>query len=237
MKEENLILKYIDKEKQKKAYQKLKKGIPVQYIIGNVDFYGYKFFVNKNVLIPRFETEYLIEKLIKLIKKNFSYPVKIADLGTGSGVIAITLKKEIDASVAAFDISNKALKVAKKNAKLNQVSINLQRRDIRKQIAGKYDVIVSNPPYIGKKDTIEPKVLKHEPKLALFAKNNGLEYYEKILSYAGNILNEKNIIAFEIGMNQGDDILKITKKYFNNAKVFIEKDLTGKNRYIFIINE
>ena len=219
------------------AINRLNNGEPVQYIVGNVDFYGYNFIVNKNVLIPRFETEELVSKTINYIKKYLNKKVNILDIGTGSGCIAITLKKEIDANITAVDISNEALEIARLNANKNNVNINFIQSDIFSNINDKYDVIISNPPYISYDEPIMDIVKKNEPHLALYADNNGLYFYQEILSKASKYLNKKSIIAFEIGYLQGKDISKIAKSYFPNSNITVEKDLQGKDRYIFIINE
>ncbi len=237
MTEVELIKKYVPEIKQKEAFFLLKQKIPVQYIIGTVDFCGYELKVNKNVLIPRFETETLVEKTIEKVKKHLGPNLNIADLGTGSGAIAITLNKILNAKVDAYDISLEALKVAKENAKKNNAEINYINHDIRKEINGLYDVIISNPPYIDKEEVIEEKVYQNEPHLALFAENEGLEFYEKILGYAKNVIKPKSILAFEIGYLQGERIKILAKEKFPEANITIEKDLTEKDRYIFIINE
>lgn len=231
------LKKYLDKDKLKEGLKKLKQGLPVQYIVGNVNFYGNTLKVNKNVLIPRFETETLTEKTIKYSKKYLKEPLKIIDLGTGSGAIAITLKKELNSKVDAIDISEKALTVAKENAKNNKTDINFYISDMLDNVKDKYDIIISNPPYISYDEKIEEIVKNNEPHIALYAKNNGLEFYEKILKKANNYLNKPGIIAFEIGMNQGKQIKEIVSNYFSKDNIIIEKDLTGKDRYIFIINQ
>ena len=217
-------------------YNKLLKGYPIQYLIGYVNFYGHQINVNENVLIPRYETEYLVEKTINYINKYFDRKVSILDIGTGSGCIAITLKKEIDSDVTATDISVEALKVAKNNAVINNVNIEFIKSDIFNNINNKYDVIISNPPYIDVSEKIMDSVKKYEPHTALYAKDNGLYFYEEILKNAKDYLKEKSIIAFEIGWWQGNLIKNIAEKYFNNSKIEIEKDLSGKDRYIFIFN-
>jgi len=217
-------------------YNKLLKGYPIQYLIGYVNFYGNQINVNENVLIPRYETEYLVEKTINYIDKYFDRRVSILDIGTGSGCIAITLKKEIDSDVTATDISVEALKVAKNNAVINNVNIEFIKSDIFNNINNKYDVIISNPPYIDVSEKIMDSVKKYEPHTALYAKDNGLYFYEEILKNAKDYLKEKSIIAFEIGWWQGNLIKNIAEKYFNNSKIEIEKDLSGKDRYIFIFN-
>ena len=130
------------------ATNRLNNGEPVQYIVGNVDFYNYNFIVNKNVLIPRFETEELVDQTIKKTKELFKNKVDILDIGTGSGAIAITLKKELDSNVTATDISKEALTVAKDNAQKNNAEINFVNTDIYKGISTKFDIVISNPPYI-----------------------------------------------------------------------------------------
>ncbi len=218
-------------------YKKLLNGYPIQYLIGYVNFYGYKINVNENVLIPRYETELLVDKTINYIKKSFNNKVNILDIGTGSGCISVVLNKEVNSNVTACDISNKTLDVAKNNAKMNGCNIKFIKSDIFKNINSKYDVIISNPPYIDSSEKVMEIVDKHEPHEALYAKNNGLYFYEEILKNAKNYLNNKFIIAFEIGWWQANLIKSIAESYFKNSKVLIEKDYSEKDRYIFIINE
>ena len=212
----------------------LEEGLPVQYIVGNVNFYGNTIKVNPDVLIPRFETELLVSKTIDYIKEYFDRDVKILDIGTGSGAIAIALKKSLDAEVDAVDISVKALETARINATLNSVQINFFESDMLDRVIDKYDVIISNPPYIRFDEEIEDIVRNNEPAIALFAGENGLEFYEKILKDAALRINEKAIIAFEIGKDQCEYITRIAKKYFKESKVKVEKDLPGLDRYLFI---
>ena len=167
------------------AKQKLEQGIPVQYIIGNVNFYGYEFTVNKNVLIPRFETEELVNRTIKYIKEYIKNP-KIVDLGTGSGCIAITLSKELNTNVDAVDISASALEVAQQNKKNNNAQVTFYQGNMLEPLKNKYNVIISNPPYISKNEEIEEIVKNNEPKIALYAENEGLYYYKQILKNAKN---------------------------------------------------
>jgi release factor glutamine methyltransferase len=218
------------------ALKLLEEGIPVQYIVGNVNFYGYTFNVNKNVLIPRFETEELVEKTINYIKEYFKNP-KIVDIGTGSGAIAITLKKEINCNVTACDISKDALNIAKENSKQNNVNINFVESDIFSNINDKYDIIISNPPYISKNEEIMDSVDKYEPHLALYAEDNGLYFYKRIIKESKKYLKDKFIIAFEIGYWQSQFIKNIINDYYEDVIVKIEKDLSGKDRYIFIIKK
>lgn len=234
MKDIDYLKKYLPKEKLDEGIKKLNEGLPVQYIIGNVNFYGINLTVNENVLIPRFETEYLVEKTINYVKEHLQKPINIIDIGTGSGNIAITLKKKIDCTVDAIDISEKALKVAKENAKKNNTQIRFIKSDMLKNVKGKYNLIISNPPYISEDEKVEKIVKENEPSIALYAKDSGLKYYKIILKSAYKHLKKPGIIAFEIGMNQGKSVEMIAHEYLKNAQVKIEKDLTGKERYVFI---
>lgn len=236
MNEIDYLNKYLAKEKLEDGIERLKNGEPVQYIVGNVDFYGYNFDVNKNVLIPRFETEQLVEETIKLKKKFFNKKIDIVDIGTGSGCIAITLKKQIDCNMDAVDISSDALAVAKNNAIKNNVLVNFIEGDMLKSLNKKYDVIISNPPYISYDEEIMDIVKNNEPSIALYAKNNGLYYYEEIIKNSKNFLKEKNILAFEIGYLQGGYLKDYAFKYFKDANIVVKKDLSGRDRFLFIIN-
>ena len=222
----------------KRVVKKIEKNYPVQYLIGNVDFYGYKINVNKNVLIPRFETETLVEKTIKKIKDLKLTNKSLLEIGTGSGCISITLKKELeDLNITSIDISAKALRLAKKNAKYNRANITFLKQNIFKFMPiNKYDILVSNPPYITQTDEVDESI-KYEPKNAIYADNEGLIFYEHILSTCGKYLNKKNLIAFEIGNKQGKKIQQLAQKYFPNSKISIEKDLSNRDRFVFIINE
>lgn len=229
-------LEYLKKYYQgdlEEAKKKLAAGFPVQYIIGNVDFYGITLKVNEDVLIPRFETEELVSKVIQY-SSHFRNP-SIVDIGTGSGAIAITLKKKLTSSVTATDISKKALNVAKENALENNVSINFKEGNLLEPLTEKYDIVVSNPPYIAYDEEIMDVVKNNEPHLALYAPNNGIYYYEEILKNIKKYLNDKYLIAFEIGESQGKKIQKLSKKYLDNEAI-IEKDLSGRDRFAFIKN-
>ncbi|MBQ6285261.1 MAG: peptide chain release factor N(5)-glutamine methyltransferase [Bacilli bacterium] len=218
-------------------YNKLLNDYPIQYLIGYVDFYGYKINVNKNVLIPRYETEYLVEKTINYVKQIFDRKVDILDIGTGSGAISIALKKNLKSNITAVDISSEALDVAKENANINGTIIDFIESDVFSNVKGEFDVIISNPPYISEDEKIMDSVKKYEPHLALYAKDNGLYFYEKIIDESKKYLNKKFIIAFEIGWWQAESICNIAKKYYHDSKIIVEKDLSQKDRYIFIINE
>ena len=240
MNEKNLeyIKKYLPENKLKEGIKQLERGIPPQYIVGNVNFYGNIINVDKRVLIPRFETELLVEKAIKYINKKYNNPTKIniLDIGTGSGCIAITLKKELNSNVSGIDISPDALEVAKKNANQNNVQINFYQSDIFSNVKDTYDVIISNPPYIKETEEIMDIVKNNEPHLALYAKNNGLYFYEEILKNCSKYLNKKFIICFEIGYEQGLDIKELANQYLSNIDITIEKDYSNKDRYVFIFS-
>ena len=224
------------KYKHKRAIKLLDKNYPVQYIIGNTEFVDNLIFVNKNVLIPRFETEYLVEKTLNYIQKYQIKRPKIIDLCTGSGCIAIALKSKINCTITGIDISNKAIKLAKKNAKYNKVDINFIVKDIDKYFPKeKYDIIISNPPYV-KYDEIVDFKTRFEPKKALYAEDNGLYFYKVILNKYKDNINSKYLFCFEIGITQGKEIQKFAKELYPEANIFIEKDLTNRDRYIFITN-
>lgn len=220
-----------------KIINRLKKE-PLQYVLNTTNFYGYDYYVNKNVLIPRFETEELVENTIKIIKERFNCGAKLLDLGTGSGCIGITIKKIIPSiDVTLSDISNKALIVARKNIKdldINIIQGNLLKPFIKNQI--KFNIIISNPPYISIKDSIDEKVKNNEPHIALYAKDNGTYYYEEILKDINKVLEKEFLIAFEIGMNQKKEINILINKYLSNVKITFKKDLQGRDRMVFIQN-
>lgn len=240
MNELEYLKKYIHPEDNlEEALERLKKGEPVQYIIGDVDFYGNIIKVNKNVLIPRRETEELVEKTLEKIKKIFpERNINIIDIGTGSGCIPITMKKFLpNSNISAVDISQDALKVAVDNSKINNTDINFIHSNLFENVSGKYHCIISNPPYIKENEEIMDIVKNNEPHLALYAPNDGLYFYQEIIKEASKYLEEKFIIAFEIGETQGQEIINIAKKYFPNSNIILEKDLQHLDRFVFITNE
>lgn len=240
MNELEYLKKYIHPEDNlEEGIKRLEAGEPVQYIVGDVDFYGNIIKVNKSVLIPRRETEELVEKTLMYIKKHFkNQNLNILDIGTGSGCIPITIKKHLpDSSLTGLDISKEALLVAKDNAKCNEVDIKFIESNIFSNINDKYDIIISNPPYIREDEEIMDIVKNNEPHLALYAPNNGLYFYDKIIKESSNYLNKKFIIAFEIGQEQAEDIISMTKNTFPQANIILEQDLQHLDRFIFIINE
>ena len=213
--------------------ERRKKHEPLQYILRETEFYSYKIKVCESVLIPRPETELLVEKIIKE-ENNVN---SILEIGTGSGAIIIALKKHFQNSIVlASDVSKDALKIAAENAEINSVQIEFVKSDIFENIAVRFDLIISNPPYISKVEyELLPKEIKdHEPKSALQAENNGLYYYEKILQNAKEHLTESGKIYFEIGCDQAEKITQIAKENgFSNIQVF--KDLNGFDRIMRII--
>ena len=234
----NLIKKYLPEDKWDNAINKLKTGYPVQYLIGNVEFYNTIIDVTEDVLIPRFETEYLVSDLIKLIKENNIINPDILDIGTGSGAIAIALKKNYPSFVTGIDKSAKTIDLAKKNSKKNKTNImflNTAIEDYTSTI--KYDVIVSNPPYVGINEYVDPKT-KYEPGDAIYApKDDELYFYRIILEKSTTLLKKPGIIAFEIGKAQKDTLLPLAKEFYPTAKMIQKKDLNGLDRYFYIINE
>ena len=208
-----------------------KKRKPFQYIINKQNFYGLDFYVDENVLIPRFDTEVLVEKILKDNKDN---NFQILDLCTGSGAIAISLKKLGKyKSVKALDISEKALDIAKKNSNLNETTIDFICSDMFEKINGKFDIIISNPPYIPSRDIedLSLEVKDYEPKLALDGLEDGLYFYRIIAKEAKAYLKENGKIYLEIGYNQAKDIREIFKEY---NKIEVYKDLAGKDRVVKI---
>ena len=225
---------YLEKDKLEDGLKRLESGEPVQYIVGNMDFYGFNFDIDSRVLIPRFETEELVEKTINYLK-DYKQDLSIIDLGTGSGCIAITLKKLLPSSnVTAVDLSTDALEVAKGNAKKLGADINFIQSDMLSNATGKFDCIISNPPYIAYDEEIMEIVKNNEPHMALYADNNGLYFYEEILKNCSKFLNDKFLIAFEMGQTQGEAIKDLAHKYLSNITVSIEKDMQGLDRFVFI---
>ncbi len=232
-----LIKKFVAPDEQEEAIKKLNAGYPVQYIIGNVDFYGSIINVDNNVLIPRFETEFLVDKTIKCLKSLNIRALNVLEIGTGSGCIAISLKKNLDCEIDAIDINKNAIKIASENARNNQVDINFQVLDIHYfQTDKKYDLIISNPPYVPLGSKVDVKI-KYEPQDAIYAAQNGLYFYNIILGKIKNNLNNDYLIAFEIGDKQGELIKKIVHYYLPFAHIKVERDLNNYERYVFISNK
>lgn len=223
----------------KSSLEALKENKPIQYVIGNVNFYGLKFIVNKNVLIPRFETEELVEQVVEYTKDLNKDKIKILDLGCGSGAIGLTLKSILkDSEVTLVDISKEALEIAKLNANNLNLDVTFIESDWFSNVKlEKYDIIVSNPPYIRTDEEIEEIVKNNEPSLALYGGVDGLDCYRKILANIKSYLNNKFLIAFEIGESQKEEIYDIVNKYLKDIEITCKKDLYGRNRMIFVRNK
>lgn len=215
---------------QKMIDRYLISNIPPQYILGYTYFYSLKIKVNENVLIPRFDTEVLVEVALKYLKGN----EKIVDIGTGSGAISLALKKNMSTlDISGVDISNSAIDVSKENAKDLGLDIKFFKNDLLEGL-GKYDVIISNPPYISYNDKISELVYQNEPHLALFASENGLYFYRKILEQAKDHLKETGKIFFEIGYNQKDDVIRLARSILKDKQVECFKDYGNRDRVIYI---
>ena len=215
-------------------------GIPVQHLTGTEEFYGRTFEVNEDVLIPRPETEELVEETLKLAAELFpDNSPSIADIGTGSGIIAITMKCELPGSrVTATDISEKALAMAKRNAEQLGAEVDFQLGDLAEPIRNrKWDIVLSNPPYIAHEEAADlaDTVHDYEPHSALFADNNGLALYEKMAEQLPPLLNKPGIIGFEIGYQQGAAVESLLKTAFPDGKVYIKKDINSNDRMAFCI--
>lgn len=210
---------------------------PVQYLIGYSTFYGYDFIVNNNVLIPRFETEELVENVLYRYDEHFKgKKVLVCDLACGSGCIGITLdKEEPNMEVIATDISNEALEVAKMNNEKLNANVKFLQGDMLEPVKNyKFDIFVSNPPYIPNDELVDPLVKDNEPNIALFGGSDGMKFYDIILKGVKPLLKEKAIIAFEHGYDKKEEMLALAKKYFPNSKAEVLKDLEGKDRMTFI---
>ncbi|MBQ9786236.1 MAG: peptide chain release factor N(5)-glutamine methyltransferase [Clostridia bacterium] len=216
------ITKITEEEKNKiiNICNELNLGKPLAYVINNAEFFNYSFFVNENVLIPRFETELLVEKVINYAK-NLNKP-KILDLCSGSGCIAISLAKSLNLTVDAVEISDKAIEVITKNAKLNNANINIIKSDLFNNVNKKYDIIVSNPPYIASNEikSLQSSVKEYEPHLALDGGIDGLDFYKKIALKAPDFLNKNGQLFLEIGYDQEKTVPEILSKNFENIQVF-----------------
>ncbi len=224
----------ITAEQQKEyeiALKKRAEHIPLQYITGEQEFMGLKFKVNSNVLIPRQDTEVLVEEALKRIQSG----MRVLDMCTGSGCIAVSIAKNVPhIEMHAVDISKQALNVAKDNAKLNEVSVEFERSDLFDHVTGKYDVIVSNPPYIPTSEIpkLMPEVGSFEPVEALDGKEDGLYFYRKIIAECKDYLNPDGMIFFEIGYEQGADVSALLQEA-GFSQVAVVKDLAHLDRVVF----
>ena len=234
-------LTILESSKLIKTINNLKKFKPIQYITGESFFMGLKFKVNKNVLIPRQETEELVEWIIN-DNLDFQNKINAIDIGTGSGCIAISLsKKKINFNLTAIDNSDKSLLVAKENARLNKVKISFINNDILKPLNDKtiYDIVISNPPYIADSEikNIEDKVLKFEPYNAIFVdKKNPLIFYKAIIDFSLSNLKKEGKIYFEINPIFYNSLLTLIESY-NKFNLIVKKDISNKNRMIRLMRK
>lgn len=223
-----------EKEFVESIYKQLVAHVPAQYIIGHAEFYGIELKVDERVLIPRPETEELVELILT---ENAKPNQSVLDIGTGSGAIALALaKNRPDWLVTASDISPDALNLASENASLQDLKISFKKSDCFEEIAENYDIIVSNPPYISRADESEVglNVLHSEPHLALFAEEDGLAIYRKIAQEAKNHLREGGKIYLEIGYKQGHSVPALFRKYLPEKRVRTLKDQFGQDRMVVV---
>ena len=213
---------------------KLASHIPAQYIIGHAEFFGMQLKVDERVLIPRPETEELVELILS---ENPEKNLKVIDIGTGSGAIALALaKNRPDWSVTATDISQDALELATENSKRQDLNLSFIKSDCFSEISSKYDIIVSNPPYISRADEVEVglNVLHSEPHLALFADEDGLAIYRRIAEDSKDYLNDGGKIYLEIGYKQGQSVPALFMENFPEKRVRTLKDRFGQDRMVVI---
>ena len=238
----NKLSEELSVEQENRYFDLINKNInedtPLSHLVGFDYFYDRKFKVTKDVLSPRMETEELIYKVLEYIKKSKKDSFRILDLCTGSGIIAITLKKEIVekyTEIVASDISEKALSIAIENANNNNANITFIKSDLFDNISGKFDLIISNPPYISYKDkiTIKDSVLNYDPHLALFAEEDGIYFYRKIIENAVHYLSKDGVIFFEIGYDQKEKIFELGKN--NNFITTVYKDINDRDRIAKLI--
>lgn len=227
-----------DENKLKEIISELKTGKPYQHILGETDFYGMTFFVNENVLVPRPETEELLELAIKKIQSLHAIVenIKILDIGTGSGVIPLVLKKHFpQAEVLSVDFSEKALETARKNAAFHQLEVTFIHADyLNYDLNKNFDIMISNPPYIGidEQDEIDDSVKGFEPTMALFSPtSDALIFYRKIAEDAQKFLSDNGLLFLEINQKLGPETLELYKENFSEALLI--KDLSGNDRFIF----
>ncbi len=219
--------------------RRMEQGEPLGHVLGFEWFYGYRFKVNPDVLIPRPETEELVANILAAYDECFDgQDVDVIDVGTGSGAIAIALRKEeAHLQVTASDISEQAVAVARKNAADNAADVTFLTGDMLEPFieAGiRCDILVSNPPYIPAHEQMEHSVVDFEPHVALFGGEDGLKFYREIFANAHRVIKEKAILAFEMGYDQGERLRALAKEHFPDARVEIIKDLSGKNRMLFV---
>lgn len=215
-------------------------GVPIQHLIGHEAFYGRMFHVNEQVLIPRPETEELVQHIIKAAQQHMSQePLTIIDIGTGSGIIAVTLALELPqaTTVYATDISSQALTIAQKNAEDLKADVTFLQGDFLQPLIDRdiqADIVVSNPPYIAKSDEVilTDTVKNFDPRLALFADENGLSAYKQIITSLPKVVKENSVVAFEIGHEQGEAVESLLTTAFPSSTVEVIQDINGKDRIV-----
>lgn len=246
-KEPHQLYLMMDEEVDEELLEKFQAGMkryldgePIQYIKGKETFFSRDFIVNENVLIPRYETEELVENILYKIDDYFEnyQTVELCDVGTGSGAIAISLAlEEPKLHVTATDISHEALEVAKLNAQKLEAKVDFYQGDMLQPLIDrniKVDIFVSNPPYIPNNQDIESVVKDNEPHVALFGGQDGLYFYRKIFSQVKNVIKERALLAFEMGFDQRELMEEALSKYFPGIPFEIIKDINGKDRMLFI---
>jgi release factor glutamine methyltransferase len=227
-------------EEFRELIEKHKSGIPIQHLIGYEEFYGRRFIVNNEVLIPRPETEELVLGVLKRIKTYFHQEeLQVVDVGTGSGAISVTLAlEEPKLSILATDIAEPSLEVARKNAEVLGANLEFISGDLLQPLIQKgiqVDIVVSNPPYIPKDEHLSDLVKDHEPHRALFGGEDGLDFYRRFMEELPLVLKENSMVAFEIGAGQGESIAELLNQTFPTAMVEVVNDINGKDRMIFAL--
>jgi release factor glutamine methyltransferase len=236
-------MKVEQKDQLKSAVEKHVEGEPVQYIIGKEDFYGRPFIVNKEVLIPRPETEELVEHTLLLLQEHFpdDTDVKLADIGTGSGAISVTLALEGQRlDVCTVDIAEASIEVAKKNAKRLGANVKFVHGDLLQPFIKqgvKLDVVVSNPPYIPDEEiaVLDTVVKDREPMRALSGGKDGYDFYRRFMKELPLVLKEKALVGFEVGAGQGSTVAEMLRVTFPGAYVYVKEDINGKDRMVFAV--
>ena len=226
-------------DKYESGVKRLIEGEPLNYVLGYSYFYGYRLKVDEAVLIPRFETEELVGRVLSGYDEYFKdQKINLADVGTGSGAIAIALKKEEDnLNVYASDISKEALEVAVLNAQNNQADIRFFEGSMLKPLIEnniKLDILVSNPPYIRNDEVVEHSVRDYEPNVALFGGYDGLKFYRMIFEDAHKVLKERSMMFFEMGYDQKENLTALAREFFPSADINVYKDINNKDRMLVI---
>ena len=226
-------------DKYDSGVKRLIEGEPLNYVLGYSYFYGYRLKVDEAVLIPRFETEELVGRVLSGYDEYFKdQKIDLADVGTGSGAIAIALKKEEDnLNVYASDISKEALEVAILNAQNNQADIRFFEGSMLKPLIEnniKLDILVSNPPYIRNDEVVEHSVRDYEPNVALFGGDDGLKFYRMIFEDAHKVLKERSMMFFEMGYDQKENLTALAREFFPSADINVYKDINNKDRMLVI---